>query len=151
MQSRNPGGRPRRQTPEGQSWCPSCKQFKSIEGFHKSKGRYTGCSVYCKPCQAQRALLIQHRSSADSRARRYGISEHVYWDLYEEQGHVCAICQQPETHTVKGTLKLLSVDHDHITGYVRGLLCVNCNTMIGQSRDDISILERAIEYLQRTK
>lgn len=46
-----------------------------------------------------------------------------------------------------GRTRRLSVDHDHITGQVRGLLCRPCNTILGHARDAIRFFERAIDYL----
>ncbi|HDY87912.1 MAG TPA: hypothetical protein ENH82_07355, partial [bacterium] len=43
-----------------------------------------------------------------------------------EQGGVCAICRKPERNC-----RPLAVDHSHVTGQVRSLLCVNCNTELG--------------------
>lgn len=76
---------------------------------------------------------------------RYGISLEEYRAMEKEQGSVCAICNQSET--AKGFLRL-SVDHCHETGEVRGLLCANCNRMIGMAKDDPAILEAAIRYLK---
>lgn len=45
----------------------------------------------------------------------------------------------------------LAVDHNHKTGLIRGLLCINCNKGIGNFKDDISLLEKAIEYLKFSK
>ena len=66
------------------------------------------------------------------------------------QGNVCAICGNRESHTYKsGKLKSLSVDHNHPTTKVRGLLCFNCNQGLGRFKDDIATLRRAIAYLER--
>ena len=43
----------------------------------------------------------------------------------------------------------LHVDHDHKTGSIRQLLCVDCNHMLGRSKDNTSILSKAIEYLNK--
>lgn len=56
------------------------------------------------------------------------------------------ICNQPERQEI-----LLSVDHDHISGHVRGLLCRNCNSAIGLLRDDPELIRRAANYVERTR
>jgi len=76
--------------------------------------------------------------------RRYGITLEEYNRLLEAQGGVCAIHKGPETR--KGS-KHFQVDHDHATGKVRGLLCSNCNTMLGLSKDNPATLQAAINYL----
>lgn len=44
--------------------------------------------------------------------------------------------------------RILGVDHCHITGKVRGLLCMKCNSAIGFFNDDINLLQLAIKYLK---
>lgn len=74
----------------------------------------------------------------------YGISKEEYDHIFEAQGGRCAICGiHQDDH-----FRLLSVDHDHKTGKVRGLLCGQCNAGMGNLRDDIHILQSAIQYLQ---
>jgi hypothetical protein len=58
----------------------------------------------------------------------------------------CAICGVHQNERSDG--KDLAVDHDHETGEVRGLLCTNCNTGIGQLQEDPEVLLKAIEYLK---
>ena len=73
---------------------------------------------------------------------RYGITLEDYNKLLTEQGNVCYICK-----TTPNSLAL-SVDHNHITGNIRGLLCSNCNTLLGLAKDDVNILKAAIDYLE---
>ena len=68
--------------------------------------------------------------------------------MYEQQNGVCAICGKPETKVQYGKIQPLTVDHNHETGKVRGLLCFNCNIAIGKLKDDIVLLEKAIDYLK---
>jgi hypothetical protein len=75
--------------------------------------------------------------------RKYGIGCAEFDVLAETQNYVCAICQRPDP------LGLLSVDHDHVTGVVRGLLCRGCNTSLGRFNDDVELLQRAIDYLNK--
>lgn len=73
----------------------------------------------------------------------YGITADEYWALYDHQGGKCAICQR-----ATGKTRMLSVDHDHKTGEVRGLLCNYCNRhVLGHLRDSVSALLRAVKYL----
>lgn len=79
----------------------------------------------------------------------YKIDYVEYARMLVEQKGVCAICDQPETKVENGVIRTLSVDHDHETGAVRGLLCASCNMVIGYAKDDVAILQRAIGYLRR--
>ncbi len=85
----------------------------------------------------------------DGRLRyKYGITREEYLALLASQAGVCAICREPETATNRGKPILLAVDHDHVTGAVRALLCGRCNTGIGSFRDKPELLAAAIAYLQ---
>ena len=82
----------------------------------------------------------------------FGISLEQYNQMHSAQNGVCAICGQPETRiTRNGKPRLLAVDHCHSSNKVRGLLCGNCNPMIGYAKDSIEVLGRAIEYLNSYK
>jgi hypothetical protein len=59
------------------------------------------------------------------------------------QGGSCKICKTHESNLKRK----LFVDHCHTTGSVRGLLCQSCNTMIGNAKDNILVLQAAINYL----
>lgn len=73
----------------------------------------------------------------------YGLTLEQYNDMLVNQVGVCAICKE------KPADRRLSVDHNHKTGKVRGLLCRNCNTALGGFKDSVLILKSAIEYLGR--
>ena len=89
------------------------------------------------------------RSQLRGKLGRYGLSIEDYNALLEAQGGLCAICGQAETMKRGGVTWDLSVDHDHDTGVVRGLLCIACNHGLGRFRDDPRLLEAAIAYLRR--
>lgn len=76
-----------------------------------------------------------------NRLKKYGIDESLYTSLLQSQGGLCATCPA-DLSTVK-----VCIDHDHITGKVRGLLCSHCNSALGFAKDSISTLERMIKYL----
>lgn len=79
--------------------------------------------------------------------RHYQITELEYAALLYAQDGLCAVCQRPELGTFRGRPKRLSVDHDHETGRVRGLLCSRCNRGIGYLQDSPEDLYRAAVYL----
>ncbi|MEU5946756.1 endonuclease VII domain-containing protein [Micromonospora sp. NPDC047465] len=129
---------------EGLKWCPDCEQVKPMEDFPRAtKG--SGRHSYCKPCHNARGRETAQRLYGGTREyhlrRRYGIGEKEFQELLAEQGGVCAICGTPDPR---------HLDHDHRTGWVRGILCFNCNGGLGQFRDDQSRLAGAITYLRGT-
>lgn len=93
------------------------------------------------------AETLRHKE----RERKFGITSEIYSRMLHEQNGVCAICGNPETATRLGVVKALSVDHCHSTGRIRGLLCSDCNTGIGKLKDDLKILQNAIQYLSNPK
>lgn len=80
--------------------------------------------------------------------RLFGIDFAAYQQMSLAQNGVCAICEKEETKLANGTLRVLSVDHNHTTGAVRGLLCSSCNLVVGYACEDTSVLRNAISYLQ---
>ena len=80
--------------------------------------------------------------------RKYGITLEEYNGRKKRQCNACAICGKEETARWRGTLRSLSIDHDHKTGRIRGLLCTKCNIALGNVNDDIGILAKMMEYLK---
>jgi hypothetical protein len=78
----------------------------------------------------------------------YGLTLEQYDAMIKDQNEVCALCGKPETNIKKQNM---CIDHDHITGEVRALLCDRCNRGIGSFNDDIDLLEKAIAYLYKFK
>lgn len=98
-----------------------------------------------------------HKNKSSARNTRlksqYGITLENYKDLLVVQNGVCAVCGKPETMTnpKKKTISDLAVDHNHITGKVRGLLCRACNTGIGCFSDDPQLMVLAANYVRRVE
>ena len=102
------------------------------------------------------ALFHQRNPDAHRRynyAKNYqGMTISVFEAMLAEQGGVCAICQKAEKdadNTGTGAVRKMSIDHDHDTDAVRGILCNTCNRGIGLFSDDPSILRAAADYLDR--
>ena len=80
--------------------------------------------------------------------KKYGMQPDEYLQLHAEQGGVCAICRMPDAgFNPDGSPRRLAVDHDHATGAIRGLLCVNCNLVLAHAKDRIDLLLAATDYL----
>jgi Recombination endonuclease VII len=129
----------------GQKWCPDCGEIKPVAEFVRTIRKSSGLHSYCKPCHIKRGVESKTRHHGSTREyhlrRRYGITQKDFEELLAEQGGVCAICGAPDPE---------HVDHEHVSGYVRGVLCFNCNGGLGQFRDSIQYLDRAIDYLKGT-
>ena len=80
----------------------------------------------------------------NSRIRAYGIEPKVYYEMLEKQGQRCAICN------AESKRRAMSIDHDHKTGKVRGLLCDGCNMSLGHVERE-EWLEKAMQYLAQHK
>ena len=75
---------------------------------------------------------------------KYGITLEEYTSLYELQKGCCAVCLM---HQSKRN-RTLHVDHDHVAGKIRGLLCDNCNLALGLLKDSEDTLLRLVGYLR---
>jgi hypothetical protein len=99
--------------------------------------------------EAARRLMHPAKLRAEWRRHTYGIEPEEYDALFTKQHGVCAICGRPETVMLRGKVKELGVDHDHLTDAIRGLLCHSCNLMLGYAKDTIAFLRAAIIYLEK--
>ena len=151
--------------------CTICKEEVSRGDFHHSyNGRYA--VARCKKCcvgyskdyhQENKERMNKSRNAwrkenpekvslfRKKRVLRikYGITLEDFQSLLCRQDGVCAICKKPEKQKAWGKIKMLSVDHDHKTGKVRGLLCSPCNAGLGQLMESEDVLLEAISYLSR--
>jgi hypothetical protein len=81
----------------------------------------------------------------DKRLRiEYGITLVEWRALFESQGNCCALCGSDSPGNGKANWH---TDHCHATGKVRGILCHNCNVLLGHAKESIAVLKRAVVYL----
>lgn len=109
---------------------------------NKSEG--TPPHISCRACN--RGHRGHNRKTPDGRAsyrrrRKYGLSDEEFAIMQQSQGGRCLICHAKP--------KVLVIDHDHVSGVVRGLLCHRCNVALGWMNDDATNLARAAKYLRR--
>jgi hypothetical protein len=141
--------------------CNICQEDKEavIANFYPNPSNLTdGFNAACKPCykvrsQKYRKEHYKERSEYNRKwvkanpdknkshklKNRYGISLQDYNEMLLDQNNSCKIC--------KTSNEKLSVDHDHKTEIVRGLLCPSCNLLLGNVKDNVEILKSAIDYL----
>ena len=128
-------------------WCGN-----NSKKLHLKKIGFTKEEVFASIDQDGN-IIIQERktdnklndAAIDNNLRRdYGISLRQYNKLLLDQNNKCCICSQNPIN------QRLSIDHIHLTGQVRGLLCNHCNTSLGRFNDDIILLKRIIEYLEKS-
>jgi hypothetical protein len=82
------------------------------------------------------------RERAGHLMRKYGMTIEQYDAMLEAQGGGCFICGRPPREDIS-----LHVDHDHLTGKVRGILCFCCNNALADFQDDPSLLRKAASYV----
>jgi hypothetical protein len=133
--------------------CSRCKESKDETEFHLDAQRRGGRYSRCKACISEQNKARYkdnkeyyrqwHKRNKDKSFEyrlkyNYGMGIEEYTRLSTEQGGKCAICEVATN---------LVVDHCHATNKIRGLLCLDCNLMLGRAKDNPDTLQRGIEYL----
>ncbi|WP_205625468.1 endonuclease VII domain-containing protein [Actinomadura atramentaria] len=119
-------------TRNGMRRCAKCERNRQAKFYSGPRARV------CASCRKKARSAGRHERRVQL---TYGLGPGEYEALLAAQGGRCAIC--------KGTRRQrLSVDHDHKTGVVRGLLCRLCNgRLLTAARDSAEILRAAADYL----
>lgn len=129
--------------------CPKCEQFLPFSSFGQrtDRAKYpNGLRSTCKLCSTEAAQAYRKIAPAVKRSarrgswKRQGMCPDEAESVWKASTGSCAICGD--------TKESLYVDHDHNTGKVRGMLCPQCNTGLGQLRDSEDILKKALRYLE---
>lgn len=148
--------------------CSQCHTVKEPSLFFKDQAMPDGLATVCKECKTAKTYAWreankdkynksarewgknnpQKRYGSEIK-RRYGCTLEQYNQMLIDQDGKCAVCGT--LHNPAEKKGRLYVDHCHSSGKVRALLCGSCNSMLGYSKDDIAILEKAIEYLEKHK
>lgn len=118
---------------------PEKAKANNQEWYKNNKERHAAKGKLWKEANPEK--IKKHMRKHDLK-RHYGVTPEQYEQMYSAQGGLCLICggaSKPGT--------CLCIDHDHNSGKVRGLLCSECNTMLGKAKDSVVLLHRAIRYL----
>lgn len=149
--------------------CTNCQQDKEHTKFHKDSKKLNGFTSWCKECrnnarkirywsnpEKQRERVKKYRDSLTKEQRykanrntklkqAYGLTHEQVEEMKRLQDYKCYVCSKEESEAGS---KGLVVDHNHITGQVRKLLCGPCNTALGLLNEDIGIFTSLIEYVK---
>lgn len=144
----------------GIKFCPGCKRKRLLTEFSSNKAARDGIASHCLECSR---LLSKKHHNPETRhtdyvrnksrirnnklLREFGMTLEEYNLMLYDQDHKCAICGKSE----KENKKALAVDHSHITGKVRELLCNNCNAAVGFLQDSPEIARLMVGYLEKHK
>lgn len=154
--------------------CIKCGRYLPIV----SKGRCASCARAdrvgtCRLCGAEGRLwsgnrcwtCYHHDPEVNSKHKAavrksnlkqfYQLTHEQFEERLEAQGYCCAICRRPASEYPRN----FSVDHDHACcpgqktcgACIRGLVCQDCNNLLGQSKEDVSILQAAVRYLSKPR
>lgn len=108
----------------------------------------------CKKCKKLPKEELIERRSESYRKWKYGLENGEFDALWVVFKGCCAICDKPLKPPIRGRgqpLDVVAIDHDHVTGNIRGLLCNACNKGLGLFFDDPEILTKAARYLNNGK
>lgn len=131
--------------------CPQCDRVLLVEEFlRKKSGRQKGqLQGYCRDCRRhnQRKYRVDNPERwreyfRKDNLKKFGLTLEEYDNMLKRQNDGCAICGKRCS-----TGNRLAVDHDHVTGRVRGLLCSKHNKALGSFSDNADLLRAAIRYL----
>jgi len=121
-------------------------EYKARRDAELAKLRESAISNPTK-VKALRKKLYRKSSRETHMISRYGIDFPTFRKLKEEQGNRCKLCERPfpEGDFVG---KQVAIDHCHVTGVVRGILCIGCNTALGRLGDNEAGLLKALKYVK---
>lgn len=133
--------------------CNKCKADKVLTDFYLARNGKYGRKSICAECEKARTAEWRvkagqvHRDKARARhvQAKYGMSSDEHKSMLSSQNHKCKICGTDEVYSLHGKLY---VDHCHISGNVRGLLCNRCNSGLGMFQDSATVVLKALQYLQ---
>jgi hypothetical protein len=111
---------------------------------------------YCKSCHKETVRSYQDKNKekilSNGRIynikKRYGITQLDYDKMFVEQNGKCAICGSSEIKRTNS--KHFCIDHCHTTNKVRGLLCHDCNVILGKLKDSVDMCKSVIKYLEKS-
>jgi len=120
---------------------------------HKAK-----CGSICSVPKCEESHYMKgwcfHHFKLSQYAKRHKILPEEMFAVFRRANGKCEICKKTlglHGTKLRNSKNTACIDHCHITGKVRGILCFNCNSALGHFSDDVKTIKIAINYLQRNK
>lgn len=100
---------------------------------------------YCDDCKIFLSIAATKDKILNTTARRYNISVEQYKNLLAESNDKCQLCGKE-----KAKNRALNIDHCHLTGNIRGVLCSGCNTSLSaiENAMDNNLFFKFLDYLE---
>lgn len=118
--------------------CNVCNRLLDVELFQKNQNAVNNRPVKRPSCNHCRKIIDGVNLSSAGKKQLDNVKPHMeIW--------TCPICKKT---TIPGLTSKVVRDHNHNTGKPRAWICDSCNTGLGRFKDDISLLESAIDYLK---
>jgi len=127
--------------------CRTCSEEKEVSEFAKNPTGTYGVRGTCKACRTSN----RERTRRHNIKNKYGITLEDFMIMYDNQEGCCSICNKEiEVYAIRSKLNsVANIDHCHVTGKVRSLLCNHCNTGLGKFLDNPALLIKAADYLYK--
>jgi hypothetical protein len=129
--------------------CPVCSVDKEESQFWKGQYLCISCQKHKQKTQwnsrTPKKRLEQHLKY------KYGVTHAEFMAQWDRQAGRCSICTEalPDLMEYEGRRRGYAIDHNHETGKFRGILCLNCNSLLGMAKDSVQVLQSAIGYLEQ--
>jgi hypothetical protein len=137
-----------------EDWAKVRRRLRARDFYKRHANRINEkrrTSGYVSPNKKQsaKAWLINHPGyyRKYKLKRKYNITVDDWERIFDSQGRRCAICHRTDP------VRMWHTDHDHTTGFVRGILCQPCNHLLGRLGDVIPLIRKRVDgllaYLER--
>lgn len=144
-------GRPRKYNTEQEIKDAKLKYWKTSYQKHKEEKKSYARLYYKAHKQQMIAYKKKWRDKNPLKVKKHKLSwlkeitVELYYDIFNNQNGKCAICGIARTELSRD----MCIDHNHATNKLRGLLCSNCNFMLGYGKESIEVFKNAIKYLKK--
>lgn len=141
--------------------CNKCLIDKPLTSFYAEKNSKDGRRANCSECKDKEVYAWRENNKdkynsymrernkhhyPEYRLKRYGKTDEWFKSTLADQGNGCAICKKKNPSKKRS----LAVDHNHLTGRVRGILCYNCNRLL-YAFDNVDLFDKILEYILKHK